>query len=118
MTRAFKVGEIVLIENPNNRLYWPLGKIIELIPKRDREVRILKLSCCNSESSILSREFFHWKFNMLKRQESNDVPFDAEALEILSANVDVSESAMILVDAPLICLRSRNMDVLSRDLGD
>ncbi|GFS91238.1 DUF5641 domain-containing protein [Nephila pilipes] len=56
-SRAFKIGEIVLIENPNKmRLYWPLG--------------------------------------------SDDVPLDVDALKIPSANVDVSESTMIPVDAP------------------
>ncbi|GFY38419.1 DUF5641 domain-containing protein [Trichonephila inaurata madagascariensis] len=34
-TRALEVGEIVLIENSNKRLFWPLGKVIELIPGRD-----------------------------------------------------------------------------------
>ncbi|GFR22988.1 hypothetical protein TNCT_295441 [Trichonephila clavata] len=49
-SRAFKVGEIVLIENPNKkRLYWPLGKVIELIPGRGGKVRTLKLRCSNSE---------------------------------------------------------------------
>ncbi|GFY57040.1 hypothetical protein TNIN_199891 [Trichonephila inaurata madagascariensis] len=29
-----KVGEIVLVENPNkNRLYWPLAKVLELLPE-------------------------------------------------------------------------------------
>ncbi|GFT08067.1 DUF5641 domain-containing protein [Nephila pilipes] len=56
-SRAFKVGEIVLIENPNKkRHYWPL--------------------------------------------ESDDVPLDADAPKIPSANADVSESIMIPVDAP------------------
>ncbi|GFW59064.1 integrase catalytic domain-containing protein [Trichonephila clavipes] len=73
-TRALKVGEIVLIENPNKkRLYWPLGKVIELIPGRD------------GKSAGMG--------------ESNDVPLDAEPLKIPSAGVDVSESA-IPVNAP------------------
>ncbi|GFY45888.1 DUF5641 domain-containing protein [Trichonephila inaurata madagascariensis] len=50
-TRAFKVGEIVLIENPNKkRLYWPLCKVIELIPGRNGKVRTLKLRCSNTET--------------------------------------------------------------------
>ncbi|GFV55409.1 DUF5641 domain-containing protein [Trichonephila clavipes] len=49
-TRALKIGEIVLIENPNKkRLYWLLGKVIVLIPGREGKVRTLKLRCSNSE---------------------------------------------------------------------
>ncbi|GFS99473.1 integrase catalytic domain-containing protein [Trichonephila clavipes] len=69
-----RVGEIVLIEIPNKkRLYWPLSKVIELIPGRD------------GKSAEMG--------------ESNDVPLDAEALKIPSAGVDVSERA-IPVNAP------------------
>ncbi|GFR06711.1 hypothetical protein TNCT_704061 [Trichonephila clavata] len=41
-----KVGEIVLVENPNKkRLYWPLAKVLELLPGRDGNIRTLKLKC-------------------------------------------------------------------------
>ncbi|GFW04050.1 integrase catalytic domain-containing protein [Trichonephila clavipes] len=73
-TRALKVGEIVLIKTPNKeRLYWSLGKVIELIPGRDGK--------------------------SAEMRESNDIPLDAEALKLPSAGVDVSESA-IPVNAP------------------
>ncbi|GFX00573.1 integrase catalytic domain-containing protein [Trichonephila clavipes] len=73
-TRALKVDEIFLIENPNKkRFYWPLGKVIELTPGRD------------GKSAEMG--------------ESNDVPLDSEALKIPSAAVDVSEST-IPVNAP------------------
>ncbi|GFR03116.1 hypothetical protein TNCT_478121 [Trichonephila clavata] len=45
-----KVGEIVLVENPNKkRLYWPLAKVLELLPGRDGNVRTLRLKCGNAE---------------------------------------------------------------------
>ncbi|GFX10148.1 integrase catalytic domain-containing protein [Trichonephila clavipes] len=31
------------------RVYWPLGKVISLLPGRDGKVRTLKLKCKNSE---------------------------------------------------------------------
>ncbi|GFV98484.1 integrase catalytic domain-containing protein [Trichonephila clavipes] len=99
-TRALKVGEIVLIENPNKkRLYWPLGKVIELIPGRDRKVRTLKLRCSNSEIIRPIQRVFPLAIQSAEMGESNDVPLDAEALRIPSADVDVSESA-IPVNAP------------------
>ncbi|GFV78495.1 integrase catalytic domain-containing protein [Trichonephila clavipes] len=99
-TRALKVGEIVLIENPNKkRLYWPLGKVIELIPGRDGKVRTLKLRCSNSEIFHPIQRVFPLETQTAEMGESNDVPLDAEALKIPSAGVDVSESA-ISVNAP------------------
>ncbi|GFS97109.1 DUF5641 domain-containing protein [Nephila pilipes] len=38
------IGEIVLIGDDNKkRLFWPLAKIIELIPRRDGKIRTVKL---------------------------------------------------------------------------
>ncbi|GFV52282.1 putative RNA-directed DNA polymerase from transposon X-element [Trichonephila clavipes] len=46
----FKVGDAVMIEEPSKkRVYWPLGKVISLLPGRDGKVRTLKLKCKNSE---------------------------------------------------------------------
>ncbi|GFS48530.1 integrase catalytic domain-containing protein [Trichonephila clavipes] len=45
----FKV-DVVMIEEPSKkRVYWPLGKVISLLPGRDGKVRTLKLKCKNSE---------------------------------------------------------------------
>ncbi|GFU60554.1 hypothetical protein TNCV_1729851 [Trichonephila clavipes] len=39
-----------MIEEPSKkRVYWPLGKVISLLPGRDGKVRTLKLKCKNSE---------------------------------------------------------------------
>ncbi|GFY20215.1 integrase catalytic domain-containing protein [Trichonephila clavipes] len=100
-TRALKVGEIVLIENPNKkRLYWPLGKVIQLIPGRDGKVRTLKLRCSNSEIIRPIQRVFPLEIQSAEIKESNDVPLDAKALKIPSASIDVSESAMIPVNSP------------------
>ncbi|GFY52960.1 uncharacterized protein TNIN_141711 [Trichonephila inaurata madagascariensis] len=99
-TRALKVGEI-LIKNPNKkRLFWPLGKVIELILGRDGKVRTLKLRCGNSEIIRPVQRVFPLKIQSAEMGESNDVPLDAEALKIPSVSVDVSGRAMIPVDAP------------------
>ncbi|GFV36980.1 integrase catalytic domain-containing protein [Trichonephila clavipes] len=46
----FKVGDVVMIEEPSKkRVYWPLGKVISLLPGRDGKVRTLQLKCKNSE---------------------------------------------------------------------
>ncbi|GFQ83890.1 hypothetical protein TNCT_669891 [Trichonephila clavata] len=44
-----KVGEIVLVENPNKRLYWPLAKVLKLLMGRDGNIRTLRLKCGNAE---------------------------------------------------------------------
>ncbi|GFR21676.1 integrase catalytic domain-containing protein [Trichonephila clavata] len=101
-SRAFKVGEIVLIENPNKkRLYWPLGKVVELIPGRDGKVRTLKLRCSNSEIIRPIQRVFPLEIQSAETTESDDVPLDADAPKVPSATLDVSESTMIPVDAPL-----------------
>ncbi|GFU74766.1 integrase catalytic domain-containing protein [Trichonephila clavipes] len=42
--REPRIGEMVLIGNDNNkRLSWPIAKIIELIPGRDGEIRTVRL---------------------------------------------------------------------------
>ncbi|GFS44206.1 integrase catalytic domain-containing protein [Nephila pilipes] len=98
---AFKVGDIVLIENPNKkRLYWPLGKVVELIPGRDGKVRTLKLRCSNTEITHPIQRVFPLEIQSAETAESDDVPLDADAPKIPSDNVDVSESTMIPVDAP------------------
>ncbi|GFQ95538.1 DUF5641 domain-containing protein [Trichonephila clavata] len=44
LSRAPEVGEIVLIGDDNKkRLFWPMAKIIELIPGRDGKIRTVKL---------------------------------------------------------------------------
>ncbi|GFW84207.1 integrase catalytic domain-containing protein [Trichonephila clavipes] len=45
----FKVGDVVIEEPSKKRVYWPLGKVISLLPGRDGKVRTLKLKCKNSE---------------------------------------------------------------------
>lgn len=48
--RKLKVGEIVLIGNDNTkRLFWPLAKVVELIPGRDGKVRLVRLKTTNGE---------------------------------------------------------------------
>ncbi|XP_035223775.1 uncharacterized protein LOC118196434 [Stegodyphus dumicola] len=43
------VGDIVLIETPEKRIKWPLGKIITLIPGNDGVVRLVKLRTKSGE---------------------------------------------------------------------
>jgi hypothetical protein len=46
--RKFKIGEIVLVELENmKRIFWPLGRILELIPGKDKEVRVVKIKTKN-----------------------------------------------------------------------
>ncbi|GFV07588.1 putative RNA-directed DNA polymerase from transposon X-element [Trichonephila clavipes] len=98
---SMDVGEIVLIKNPNRkRLYWPLGKVIELIPGRDGKVRTLKLRFSNSEIIRPIQKVFPLEIQSAEMEESNDVTLDAEALKIPSAGVDVSESAIPLNAPP------------------
>ncbi|GFR15602.1 protein LTV1 [Trichonephila clavata] len=50
ISHKMKVGEIVLVENPNKkRLYWPLAEVLELLPGRDGNIRTMKLKCGNAE---------------------------------------------------------------------
>ncbi|GFQ95145.1 integrase catalytic domain-containing protein [Trichonephila clavata] len=50
ISHKMKVGEIVLVENPNKkRLYWPLAKVLDLLPGRNGNIRTLKLKCGNAE---------------------------------------------------------------------
>ncbi|GFY60994.1 integrase catalytic domain-containing protein, partial [Trichonephila inaurata madagascariensis] len=40
----FKIGDIVIIEElSKKRVFWPLGKVIGLLPGRDGKVRTLKI---------------------------------------------------------------------------
>ncbi|GFT64260.1 integrase catalytic domain-containing protein [Nephila pilipes] len=99
-SRAFKVGEIVLIENPNKkRFYWPLGKVVKLIPGRDGKVRTLKLRCNKTEIIRPIQRVFPLEIQSAETAELDVVPLDADAPKIPSANFDVSESSMIPVDA-------------------
>ncbi|GFS52479.1 DUF5641 domain-containing protein [Trichonephila clavipes] len=45
----FKIGDVMIEEPSKNRVYWPLGKVISLLPGRGGKVRTLKLKCKNSE---------------------------------------------------------------------
>ncbi|GFR29791.1 DUF5641 domain-containing protein [Trichonephila clavata] len=101
MSRAFELSEIVLIKNPNRkRLYWPLGKVFELIPGRDGKVHTLKLRCSNSEIIRPIQRVFPLEIQSAETVNSEDVPLEADAPKIPSANVDVSESTIIPVDVP------------------
>ncbi|GFQ85380.1 integrase catalytic domain-containing protein [Trichonephila clavata] len=66
ISHKMKVGEIVLVENPNKkRLYWPLAKVLELLPGRDGNIRTLKLKCGNAEIiRPVQRLLPLWKYNL------------------------------------------------------
>ncbi|GFR15926.1 DUF5641 domain-containing protein [Trichonephila clavata] len=73
-SRAIKVGEIVLIKNPNKEiLYCPLGKVMELIPGRDGKVRTLKLICNKSEIIRPIQKVFPLEIQSVETED--DVPF-------------------------------------------
>ncbi|GBN99902.1 hypothetical protein AVEN_50831-1 [Araneus ventricosus] len=75
--RTFKVGEVVLVENPNKkRLYWPLERILELIPSR---VRILKLKCCNYVIIRLIQRDFPLEIQLAEVDLSNGSLLEAES---------------------------------------
>ncbi|GFT28235.1 integrase catalytic domain-containing protein [Nephila pilipes] len=47
-SRELRINEIVLIEDDNTkRLFWPLARMIELIPGRDRKIRTVRLKTQN-----------------------------------------------------------------------
>ena len=89
----FKVGEIVLVESPNKkRLYWPLAKVVELLPGKDGHVRTLKLKC---GSSVMLRPV----------QRVFSLEIQPEELPITSVSVkDVPES-LATSDDPAISQR-------------
>ncbi|GBM21586.1 hypothetical protein AVEN_172446-1 [Araneus ventricosus] len=48
-SRPISVGDIVLVGNDNlKRIHWPLGKIIELLPGKDKEIRLIRAKTANS----------------------------------------------------------------------
>ncbi|GFU04706.1 integrase catalytic domain-containing protein [Nephila pilipes] len=77
-----------------------LSKVVELIPGRDGKVRTLKLRCNKTEIIRPIQRVFPLEIQSAETAELDVVPLDADAPKILSANVDVSESTMIPVDAP------------------
>ena len=43
-TKNVQIGDVVFIEgNDTKKLYWPLGKVIEILPSKDGETRSVKL---------------------------------------------------------------------------
>ncbi|GBO33536.1 hypothetical protein AVEN_139184-1 [Araneus ventricosus] len=48
-SRPISVGDIVLVGSDNlKRIHWPLGKIIELLPGKDKEIRLIRVKTANS----------------------------------------------------------------------
>ncbi|XP_072392091.1 uncharacterized protein [Diabrotica undecimpunctata] len=44
------IGDVVLVDNDNiKRLQWPLGKVIELIPGRDDQVKLVRLAIAQGQ---------------------------------------------------------------------
>ncbi|GBO30459.1 hypothetical protein AVEN_108754-1 [Araneus ventricosus] len=75
--RTLKVLEVVLVENPNKkRLYWPLDRIIELIPSR---IRILKLKWCKSVIIRLIQRDFPLEIHLTEVDLSNDALLEVES---------------------------------------
>jgi hypothetical protein len=43
-SKTFKVGDVVLVEIENmKRIMWPMGRVLELIPGKDNNVRVVKV---------------------------------------------------------------------------
>ncbi|GBM35635.1 hypothetical protein AVEN_244521-1 [Araneus ventricosus] len=48
-SRQVSVGDIVLVGSGNlKRIHWPLGKIIELLPGKDKGTRLVRVKTANS----------------------------------------------------------------------
>ncbi|GBN43659.1 hypothetical protein AVEN_262637-1 [Araneus ventricosus] len=48
-SRQISVGDIILAGSNNlKRIQWPLGKIIELLPGKDKEIRLVRVKTANS----------------------------------------------------------------------
>ncbi|GBN21966.1 hypothetical protein AVEN_107035-1 [Araneus ventricosus] len=48
-SRPISVGDIVLVGSDNlERIHWPLGKIIELLPGKNKEIRLIRVTTANS----------------------------------------------------------------------
>ncbi|GFY64909.1 hypothetical protein TNIN_215841 [Trichonephila inaurata madagascariensis] len=56
VSHKMKVVEIVIVENPNKMLYWPLAKVLELLPRWDGKARSLRLKCGKREEEKISPE--------------------------------------------------------------
>ncbi|XP_054720734.1 uncharacterized protein LOC129230361 [Uloborus diversus] len=81
-TREPRVGEIVLIGDDNKkRVFWPLAKIIELIPGRDKRVRAVRLK---TQNGIFVRP--------VERVYPLEIRTDDEAVAISDKAMSVMES--------------------------
>ena len=53
----FKIDQVVLVKVPNKpRPFWHLGRIIELLPGTDQEVRVCKVKKSDSSEVVTSVE--------------------------------------------------------------
>ncbi|GFX71582.1 putative RNA-directed DNA polymerase from transposon X-element [Trichonephila clavipes] len=87
--RALKVGEIVLIENSNKkRLYWSLGKVIELIPQVHVETPLhpekLTVWCALWAGGIIGPYFF-------KNEEGHNVTVNGDRYRAMITNFFIPE---------------------------
>jgi len=49
-TRLPKIGELVLVgDDHTKRIEWPLGRIMELVPSKDGECRLVKVKTIKGE---------------------------------------------------------------------
>lgn len=46
---SLKIGDLVLISNQQKRIFWPLAKVIEVLPSKDGVIRQVKVRTNNGE---------------------------------------------------------------------
>ncbi|GFV12438.1 integrase catalytic domain-containing protein [Trichonephila clavipes] len=57
----FKVGDVVMIEEPSKkRVYWPLGKVISLLPGRDGKSSYLEIKMIEPFKTLLCLSNVFW----------------------------------------------------------
>ncbi|GBM87613.1 hypothetical protein AVEN_119541-1 [Araneus ventricosus] len=58
-SRPISVGDIVLVGSDNlKRIHWPLGKIIELLPGKDKGIRLARVKTDNSMLLLSGRRIY------------------------------------------------------------
>ncbi|KAF2888908.1 hypothetical protein ILUMI_17265, partial [Ignelater luminosus] len=119
---TLRVGEIVLVENDNQkRLDWPLAKIVETITGKDGEIRVVRLKTANGELVRSVQRIYQLEINSPIEQkitkENKQENFDPLDITEVTLSKENENEECQLVKKPSVVTRYGRQVKIPKRLG-
>ncbi|KAF2887722.1 hypothetical protein ILUMI_18451 [Ignelater luminosus] len=119
---TLRVGEIVLVGNDNQKLlHWPLAKIVEIITGKDGEIRVVRLKTANGELVRPVQRIYQLEINSPIEQkitkENKQENFDPLDITEVTLSKENEKEGCQLIKKPSVVTRYGRQVKIPKRLG-